>query len=187
MTPLVIFLSAHQWGQGAVAMPASEALGTLAIGLRSWSSCQCEDFKWSGNRKPCLQDHTPVEELKTQIRGKRSQSRRVCEASLKSRGRAVEGLPVCPGEGRPGGEAGGSWSQVRDPNSGIPGQGAGHADLTHEGRRSLDHTVVVKESLSRVRLFTTPRTVAPPGSSIHGISKARILDCVAIPFSRGYS
>ena len=117
MTPLVIFLSAHQWGQGAVAMTASEALGTLAIGLRSWSSCQCEDFKWSGNRKPCLQDHTPVEELKTQIRGKRSQSRRVCEASLKSRGRAVEGLPVCPGEGRPGGEAGGSRSQVRDPRA----------------------------------------------------------------------
>ena len=182
MTPLVTFLSAHHWGQGAVAVPASEALGTLAIGLRSCSSCQCEGFKWSGNRKPCLQDHTPVEELKTQIRGKRSQSRRVCEASLKSRGRAVEGLPVCPGEGRPGGEAGGSRSR-----SGVPGQGAGRADLTQEGRRSSDHTVVIMESLSSVRLFATPWSISPPGSSVHGISQARILDWVAIPFSRGCS
>ena len=73
------------------------------------------------------------------------------------------------------------------PRSGIPGQGAGCADLTQGGRRSSDHTVVVMESLSRVRLFATPGTIAPPGSSIHGISQARILHWVAIPFSRGSS
>ena len=28
---------------------------------------------------------------------------------------------------------------------------------------------------------------SPPGSSVHGISQARILECVAIPFSRGSS
>ena len=39
-------------------------------------------------------------------------------------------------------------------------------------------------SLSRVRPFVTPRTVSPPGSSVHGISQERILEGVAIPFSR---
>ena len=42
--------------------------------------------------------------------------------------------------------------------------------------------------LSRVRLFATPWTIArPPGSSIHGILQARILEWVAISFSRGSS
>jgi len=35
------------------------------------------------------------------------------------------------------------------------------------------------KSLSRVRLFATPRTI------VHGILQARILDWVAVPFSRG--
>ena len=30
----------------------------------------------------------------------------------------------------------------------------------------------------------TPWTIAPPGSSVHGISQARILEWVVIPFSR---
>jgi len=33
----------------------------------------------------------------------------------------------------------------------------------------------------------TPWTVAPPGTCVHGISQARILERVAIPFSRGSS
>ena len=41
--------------------------------------------------------------------------------------------------------------------------------------------------LSRVRLFVTPWTIAPTGSSVHGILQARILERVAIPFSRGSS
>ena len=39
-----------------------------------------------------------------------------------------------------------------------------------------------------VRLFATSWTVcSPPGSSVHGILQARILEWVAIPFSRVFS
>ena len=41
--------------------------------------------------------------------------------------------------------------------------------------------------LSHVQLFVTPQTVAPPGSSVHGISQARVMKWVAISFSRGSS
>ena len=37
------------------------------------------------------------------------------------------------------------------------------------------------------RTLVTPWTVAPPGSSVHGISQRRILEWVAISFSRGSS
>ena len=39
--------------------------------------------------------------------------------------------------------------------------------------------------LSCVWLFVTPKDCSPPGSSAHGISQARILEWVAISFSRG--
>ena len=45
----------------------------------------------------------------------------------------------------------------------------------------------VVQSLSHVRLSATPWTVGPPGSTVHGILQARILEWVAIPFSRGSS
>ena len=38
-----------------------------------------------------------------------------------------------------------------------------------------------------VPLFAIPWTVRPPGSSVHGILQARILEWVAISFSRGSS
>ena len=41
--------------------------------------------------------------------------------------------------------------------------------------------------LSRVRLFVTPMDCSLPGSSVHGIFQARVLDWVAISFSRGSS
>ena len=41
--------------------------------------------------------------------------------------------------------------------------------------------------LSHVRLFWNPMDCSPPGSSVHGISQARILEWVAISFSRGSS
>ena len=41
------------------------------------------------------------------------------------------------------------------------------------------------QMLSRVWLFATPWTVALPGSSDQGISQPRILEWVAISFSRG--
>ena len=37
-------------------------------------------------------------------------------------------------------------------------------------------------SLSRVQLFATPTDCSQPGSSVHGIFQARILEQVAIPF-----
>ena len=42
-------------------------------------------------------------------------------------------------------------------------------------------------ALSHVRLSATPWTVAPPGSSVHGILQARILEWVAMRPSRGSS
>ena len=47
----------------------------------------------------------------------------------------------------------------------------------------LERKVKVK-SLSRVRLFAITWTVALPGSSVHGIFQVRILEWVAISFSR---
>ena len=45
--------------------------------------------------------------------------------------------------------------------------------------------VCVWKSLSHVQLFATPGTVySLPGSSVHGILQARILEWVAVPFSR---
>ena len=41
--------------------------------------------------------------------------------------------------------------------------------------------------LSRVQLFAIPMDCSPPGSSVHGISQARIVEWVAISFSRGSS
>ena len=41
--------------------------------------------------------------------------------------------------------------------------------------------------LSHVRLFETPMDCSPPGSSIHGTLQARVLEWVAISFSRGSS
>ena len=43
------------------------------------------------------------------------------------------------------------------------------------------------KSLSCVRLFATLWTVAPPGSSVHGVFQTRILEWVAISFSREFS
>ena len=59
-------------------------------------------------------------------------------------------------------------------------------DLLESPKRSsrslglLHHSVVV-QLLSRVRLFCDPMDCDPSGSSVHGISQARILEWVAIP------
>ena len=50
---------------------------------------------------------------------------------------------------------------------------------------SFNHRKV--KSLSCVQLFATPVDCSPPGSSIHGSLQARILEGVAIPFSKGSS
>ena len=43
---------------------------------------------------------------------------------------------------------------------------------------------IVAYSLSRVQLFGDPRDCSPPGSSVHGISQAKILGWIAISFFR---
>ena len=40
-------------------------------------------------------------------------------------------------------------------------------------------------SLQSCPILSNPRDCSPPGSSVHGILQARILEWVAIPFSRG--
>ena len=46
----------------------------------------------------------------------------------------------------------------------------------------------VKVFLSQLSLtLHNPKDCSPPGSSVHGIPQARILEWVAIPFSRGSS
>ena len=47
--------------------------------------------------------------------------------------------------------------------------------------------VVVVYSLNLVQLFCDPMDCSPSGFSVHGISQARILEWVAISFSRGSS
>ena len=43
------------------------------------------------------------------------------------------------------------------------------------------------ELLSRIWLFCNPMDCSPPGSSVHGISQARILEWAAVSLSRGSS
>ena len=50
---------------------------------------------------------------------------------------------------------------------------------------SQDGGLVKILSLSHVQLFAT--AWSPPGSSVHGILQARILEWVSIPSSRGFS
>ena len=43
------------------------------------------------------------------------------------------------------------------------------------------------QSLSCIRLFVISMDCSPPGSSVHGILQATILEWVSVPFSRGSS
>ena len=52
---------------------------------------------------------------------------------------------------------------------------------SHAGRSLL----LLLSRFSRVRFFPTPWTVVYPSSSVHGIFQARVLEWVAISFSRG--
>ena len=48
----------------------------------------------------------------------------------------------------------------------------------YEKKLKVSHSVVS---------LCNPMDCSPPGSSVHGLSQARILEGVAIPFSRGFS
>ena len=51
----------------------------------------------------------------------------------------------------------------------------------------IDLMLMLLSRFSRVRLFATPQTVAHQGPLSMGVLQARILEWVAIPFSRGSS
>ena len=61
--------------------------------------------------------------------------------------------------------------------------------LNDSGRKAmlLCFGYVCAQLLSHVWHFATPWTIAQPGFSVHGISQARILEWVAISYSRGSS
>ena len=52
---------------------------------------------------------------------------------------------------------------------------------------SSDLACVCTKSLPTCLTLCDPVDYSPPGSSVHGILQARILEWVAISFSRGYS
>ena len=65
---------------------------------------------------------------------------------------------------------------------------AGHSAPPPEYHHSLTQLVKVQVSGSQsCPTFCNPTDCDPPGSSVQGILQARILDWVAIPFSRGSS
>ena len=82
-----------------------------------------------------------------------------------------------------------SWGRDQSP---LGSNIVGHSETSE--RRSIRYSSVtvpvrsqglaVVESLSRVWLFCDPTDCSPPGSFIHGISQARILEWIAISFSR---
>ena len=59
----------------------------------------------------------------------------------------------------------------------------GHWDGTGMGPNPTAECLL--SCFSRVQLLETPWTVDPQGSSVHGILQAKILEWVAISFSRG--
>ena len=97
-----------------------------------------------------------------------------------------QGLNPCPQQWKPGAlTTGPSWNSPEGRFYGI----FSYMPL-HEILMSRYHciSVCVHECvLSCVPLFATPTDCSPPGSSLHGILQARILEWVAVSFSRGSS
>ena len=97
-----------------------------------------------------------------------------------------QGLNPCPQQWKPGAlTTGPSWNSPEGRFYGI----FSYMPL-HEILMSRHHciSVCVHECvLSCVPLFATPTDCSPPGSSLHGILQARILEWVAVSFSRGSS
>ena len=59
--------------------------------------------------------------------------------------------------------------------------------LRQQGDPPSQSTHVHAQSLTGVQLFLTPMDCSPPGSSVHAIYQARILEWGAISYFRGYS
>ena len=67
------------------------------------------------------------------------------------------------------------------------GDGEGQGGLvgcSRRGCKELDMTEQLNKSLSCVQLICDPMDCSPPRSSVHGMFQARILEGVAISFSR---
>ena len=64
---------------------------------------------------------------------------------------------------------------------------AGWSEALVEWAKPQFSWVSESKLLSQAQLFVTPWTVAPPGSSVHGIFQARILEWLAVFSSRGSS
>ena len=107
-------------------------------------------------------------------------SRRPCILLLTSTssrgGDSPPQLPACPGPLAPS-----VCSTLLHP----PNQVSTLKTYLHGASPSPNFCLLKVKRLSRVQLFATPRDCSPPGSSVHGIIQARILEWVAIPFSRG--
>jgi len=87
---------------------------------------------------------------------------------------------LAPGQGRAG--SGGHSLGFRGVF--LQGQFAGPI-LPSLTRRLCRAMRVHAQSLQRCRTLCDPIDCSPPGSSVHGILQARILQGVAMPFSRG--
>ena len=59
--------------------------------------------------------------------------------------------------------------------------------LNEDQRFSLGHKVKLSEAALSCPTLCDPMDCSPPGFSVHGISQARILELVAVSFSRGSS
>ena len=59
--------------------------------------------------------------------------------------------------------------------------------VRHNLTNERTHTHMLAKSLQSCPTLCDPTDHSPPGSSVHGILRARILEWVAMPFSRGSS
>ena len=75
---------------------------------------------------------------------------------------------------------------ARNETGGVPSDPR-FEKLTRAHSQFVSQVVIVVESLCHIRPFYDPVDCSPPGSSVHGVVKARILEWVAISFSRGSS
>ena len=118
--------------------------------------------------------------------------------SLPAKAGDARDMDLIPGSGRSPGGGNGNPLQCSCWNNPM-GRGAWQAAVhgaaksrTERSMRAHTHTqththIVVVLSLSHVGLFCNTMNCSPPGSSIHEIFQARLLECVAISFSRGAS